>query len=147
MTATMCISNNLPVVRTVPQRRLRGGLLFVVPELTRRANIQVNSRLSLRRRYGCLCSPHRTVAPQCPAHQRSRQATKPPRLTALLNRGCCSGRSNERNERKTRAAKATHIAQRIGRAVSRVATIAQACPRYRTICNEEWPATRTTRCK
>jgi len=146
MTATMCISSNLPGCsdRTTapPSRRS----FFVVPELTCSANIQVNERLSLRRRWSCLWSLHRTVAPQCPAHQRSRQAIKP-RLTVLLNRGCRSGRSNERYERKTRAAKATQIGQRIGRAVSRFATIAQACPRSRTICNEEWPAARTARCE
>ena len=69
------------------------------------------------------------------------------RLTALLNWGCCNGRSNERYERKTRAAKATQIGQRIGGAVSRFAAIAQACPRSQTICKEEWPAARTAPCK
>jgi hypothetical protein len=54
---------------------------------------------------------------------------------------------NEWFKRRTRAAKAIQIAQRSCEAVSRLAAIAQAGPRSRTICNEGWPATRAPRSK
>ena len=48
MTAKMCFPNNLPDCSDRNPKPPSAGLLFVVPELTCSANIQVNPRLSLR---------------------------------------------------------------------------------------------------